>query len=75
MVLPCMLIKPTLNIEEVHNEVTDSQIEQITVRLAKITITSVYKPPASEFDWPYLPERCRRPLHLVIGDFNGLWAE
>ena len=32
-------------------------------------ITSVYKPPASEFQWPSLPERCRRPLHLVIGDF------
>ena len=39
--------------------------------LAKITITSVYKPPASEFEWPSLPERCRRPLHLVIGDFNS----
>ena len=35
--------KPTLNIEEVglHTEVTDSQIELITVSLAKITITSV----------------------------------
>ena len=63
--------KPTLNIEEVHIEVTDSQIELITVSLAKITITSVYKPPASEFEWPSLPERCRRPLHLVIGDFNS----
>ena len=63
--------KPTLNIEEVHTEVTDSQIELITVSLAKITITSVYKPPASEFEWPSLPERCRRPLHLVIGDFNS----
>ena len=61
--------KPTLNIEEVHTEVTDSHIELITVSLAKITITSVYKPPASEFEWPSLPERCRRPLHLVIGDF------
>ena len=41
--------KPTLNIEEVHTEVTDSQIELITVTvsLAKITITSVYKPPAT----------------------------
>ena len=63
--------KPTLNIEEVHTEVTDSQIELITVSLANITITSVYKPPASEFEWPSLPERCRRPLHLVIGDFNS----
>ena len=63
--------KPTLNIEEVHTEVTDSQIELITVSLAKITISSVYKPPASEFKWPSLPERCRRPLHLVIGDFNS----
>ena len=62
--------KPTLNIEEVHTEVTDSQIELITVSLAKITITSVYMPPASEFEWPSLPERCRRPLHLVICDFN-----
>ena len=63
--------KPTLNIEEVHTEVTDSQIELINVSLAKITITSVYKPPASEFEWPSLPERCRRPLHLVIGDINS----
>ena len=66
--------KPTLNIEEVHTEMTDSQIELIgliTVSLAKITITSVYKPPASECEWPSLPERCRRPLHLVIGDFNS----
>ena len=39
--------KPILNIKEVHTEVTDSQIELITVSLAKITITSVYKPPAS----------------------------
>ena len=29
--------KPTLNIEEVHTEVTDSQIELKTVSLAKIT--------------------------------------
>ena len=64
--------KPNLNIEEVHTEVTDSQIEQITVSLTKISITSVYKPPACEFDWPYLPERCRRPFHLVIVVFNGL---
>ena len=63
--------KPTLNIDEVHTAVTDSQIELITVKLAKITITSVYKPPASEFEWPSPPERCRRPLHLVIGDFNS----
>ena len=49
--------KPTLNIEEVHTEVTDSQIELISVSLAKITIPSVYKPPASEFEWPSLPER------------------
>ena len=33
---------PTLNIEEVHTEVTDSQIKLITVSLAKITIKSVY---------------------------------
>ena len=46
-------------------------MELITVRLEKITITSVYKPPASEFEWPSLHERCRRPLHLVIGDFNS----
>ena len=39
--------------------------------LAKITITSVYKPPSSEFELPSLPEKCRRPLHLVIGDFNS----
>ena len=39
--------KPTLNIEEAHTEVTDSQIELIIVSQAKITITSVYKPPAS----------------------------
>ena len=63
--------KPTLNIEEVHTEVTDSQIELITVSLAKITLTSVYKPPASEFEWPCLLERFRRPLHLVIGDFSS----
>ena len=63
--------KPTLNIEDVHTEVTDSQIELITVSLANITITSVYKPPSSEFELPPLPEKCRRPLHLVIGDFNS----
>ena len=63
--------KPTPIIKEVHPEVTDSLIELITVTLANITITSVYKPPASEFEWPSLPERCRRPLHLVIGDFNS----
>ena len=40
---------PTVNMEEVHTEVTVSQIELITVSLAKITTTSVYKPPASEF--------------------------
>ena len=34
--------KSTLDIEEVHTEVTDSQIELITVSLANITITSVY---------------------------------
>ena len=33
--------KPTLNTEEVHSEVTDSQIELITVSLANISITSV----------------------------------
>ena len=63
--------KPTLNIEAVHTEVTDSHIELITVSLATITITSVYKPPAREFEWPSLPERCRRPLHLLICDFNS----
>ena len=63
--------KPTLNIEEVHIEVTDSQIELITVSLATITISSVYHPPASEFAWPSLPDRCRRLLNLVIGDFNS----
>ena len=62
--------KPTLSIEEVHTEVTDSQIELIIVSLAKITITSVYTSPTSEFEWSPLPERCRRPLDLVIGDFN-----
>ena len=66
-----MYAKPTLNIEEVHTEVTDSQIELITGSLAKITITSVYKPPAREFEWPSLLERCRRPDHLVICDFNS----
>ena len=63
--------KPILKIEEVHTEVIDSQIELITVSLANITITSVYKPPSSEFEWPSLPDRCRRPLDLVIGDFNS----
>ena len=63
--------KPTLNIEEVHTEVSDSQIKLVTVSLANITITSIYKPPASEFGWPSLPERCRRTLHLVIGDLNS----
>ena len=63
--------KPTLHTEEVHTEVTDSQIELITVILANITITSVYKPPVSEFEWPSLPDRRRRPLNLVIGDFNS----
>ena len=38
--------------------------------LAKKTITSVYKPPASEFEWSSLPERCR-PIHIVIGEFNS----
>ena len=41
--------KQILNIEEVHTEVTDSQIELIIVSLAKISIASVYKPPANEF--------------------------
>ena len=59
--------KPNLNIVEVHTEVTESQIELITVSLAKITIPSVYKPPASEFEWPSLPEIFRRPFHLLIG--------
>ena len=54
-----------------HTDVTDSQIELINVSLAKITLTSVYKPPASEFEWPSLPDRCRRPVNLVIGDFNS----
>ena len=31
----------------------------------------MYKPPASEFEWPSLRESCRRPLNLVIGDFNS----
>ena len=63
--------KQTLNIEEVHIEVTNLRIELITVSLANITITSVYKPPASEFEWQSLPGRCRRPLNLVIGEFNS----
>ena len=58
-------------VKKVHTEVTDSQIELITVSQAKITITSVYKTPESEFEWPSLPDRCRRPLNLVIGDFNS----
>ena len=62
--------EPALSTEEVHTEVTDSQIELIHVSLAKTTITSVYTSPTSEFEWSSLPERCRRPLHLVIGDFS-----
>ena len=54
-------LEGTLNIDEVHIEVTDSQIELITVSLAKLTIASVYKPPASEFD-------CN-------GDLVEAWAE
>ena len=39
---PAVYAKPTMNIEEVHTEVPDSHIKLITVRMTKITISSVY---------------------------------
>ena len=36
-----------------------------------LEITTLYKPPASPFEWPALPPKCRKKHAVVIWDFNS----
>ena len=51
-------------------EVSDHGQETLTVETTNMTIISIYKPPASPFQWPKIVNQGTKPL-MVIGDFNS----
>ena len=57
--------KPQLGVSDIHTNSSDTSVE------TEISITSLYKPPASPFIWPDLPSKCRKRYAVVIGDFNS----
>ncbi|KAI4825603.1 hypothetical protein KUCAC02_021283 [Chaenocephalus aceratus] len=63
--------RPNLKIEEVGTHTTEGNMKTITVALPNVSVTSVYKPPATPFLYTELPERCKRRFHISIGDFNA----
>ncbi|KAK1884371.1 Exodeoxyribonuclease [Dissostichus eleginoides] len=63
--------RPNLKIEEIWTHTTEGNMETITVALPNVSVTSVYKPPATPFLYTELPERCKRRFHISIGDFNA----
>lgn len=66
-----MFVKSLLDIRDIHTNSSDTNIETVTICLLEISITSLYKPPASPFEWPELPPKCRKKHAVVIGDFNS----
>lgn len=63
--------RPGLQIEQIHTQSSDTNIECITISLKDIMIMAVYKPPASEFLIPIPPTRCHRTHQIYVGDFNS----
>ncbi|KAJ8378167.1 hypothetical protein AAFF_G00245530 [Aldrovandia affinis] len=57
--------------KDIYTNSSDTNIETVTVCLPEISITSLYKPPASPFVWPDIPTKCRKKYAVVIGDFNS----
>ncbi|KAJ8392651.1 hypothetical protein AAFF_G00073250 [Aldrovandia affinis] len=66
-----MFLKPLLDVRDIHTNSSDTNIETVTICLPEISITLLYKPPASPFVWPDLPPKCRKKYAVVIGDFNS----
>ena len=66
-----MFCSPNLNIEEIHTDTSDDNIERITVCLSDIRVTAVYKPPNTPFSWARLPASTERQHQVIIGDFNS----
>lgn len=58
-------VKPLLD------DSSDTNIETVTICLPEISITFLYKPPASPFEWPELPPKCRKKHAVVIWDFHS----
>ncbi|KAK3883799.1 hypothetical protein Pcinc_011924 [Petrolisthes cinctipes] len=53
-------------------DLSENGIEILQIELEKMTVTSVYKPPATPFAWPS-NQNIRNGMkpHLIIGDFNS----
>ncbi|KAJ8408620.1 hypothetical protein AAFF_G00252550 [Aldrovandia affinis] len=66
-----VFVNPLLDVRDIHTNSSDTNIETVTVCLPEISITSLYKPPASPFVWPDIPTKCRKKYAVVIGDFNS----
>jgi len=53
-------------------DLSENGLEILQIELEKLTVTSVYKPPAAPFAWPGNQNlRARNKPPLVIGDFNS----
>ncbi|KAJ8372400.1 hypothetical protein AAFF_G00289750 [Aldrovandia affinis] len=66
-----VFVNPLLDVRDIYTNSSDTNIETVTVCLPEISITSLYKPPASPFVWPDIPTKCRKKYAVVIGDFNS----
>ena len=49
----------------------DDNIEVLTVELSSVVVTSVYKPPAVNFKFPYSVPQVHNKPQIIIGDFNS----
>ena len=49
----------------------DDNIEILTVELSNVVITSVYKPPTTNFKFPQAVPRIHNKPQIIIGDFNS----
>jgi len=49
----------------------DDDIEVLTIELSSVVITSIYKPPAATFKFPYCVPKVQSKPQIIIGDFNS----
>lgn len=60
-----------MDVSEMHAISSSTNTETVTICLPEISITSLYKPSASTFEWQDLPAKYKKKHAVVIGDFNS----
>ena len=61
----------TGSVIEATSKSEELNIEVLTVELSSVVITSVYKPPAEDFSFPYHVPQVQHKPQIIIGDFNS----